>query len=337
MGMFDGLVGSWKRGWRGSQPDDAGRVLSAVDQFSVFEGFVHIAGWVFVRGARVTAVHLCFPKGPKFRLESYGLESGDVAKDHGPEAVRVRFNEGLLPRQPQTDVPAAWLEVHVDDREPIVIRNLGQAPANDPSIRLHARFAAMLKECEPGDFLEVGSRARSGIVRRHLVPEPWTYTGLDVIAGENVDVVGDAHKLSRLFPTNRFDAVAAFSVLEHLLMPWKFAVELNKVLRPGAIGFLATHQTWPMHDTPWDFWRFSDTAWTSLFNRMTGFEIVETALGEPAIVIAARCHAATNFGPPPAGFLASSVIFRKIGETTLDWPVEIEDVTGTHYPSATTD
>lgn len=334
--MFDSLATSWRRGWRRSEPESSGSALSAVDRFSVFEGFVHIAGWVFVRGARVSAVHLCFPKGARFLLKSYGLDSADVANDHGAEAARVRFEEGIFAEQPQTDVPNAWLEVQVVDRDPIVIRHLGRTPPNDPSIRLHGRFTAMLKERQPGNFLEVGSRARSGIVRRHLVPDRWTYTGLDVIAGENVDVVGDAHKLSRLFPTNAFDAVAAFSVLEHLLMPWKFAIELNKVLRPGAIGFLTTHQTWPMHDTPWDFWRFSDTAWTALFNRATGFEIVETALGEPAIVLAARCHAATNFGSPPASFLASSVIFRKIGETSLDWPVEIEDVTGTHYPSAKT-
>jgi len=311
-------------------------VLWAIDRFSVFEGYVHIAGWVFARDARVTAVYLCFPRGAKFRLETYGLDSRDVANDHGSEAAQVRFDEGFLARQPQTDVPAAWLEVHVAGRDPVGIAHLGQVPANDPVTRLHARFSSMLKDLPPGDFLEVGSRARSGIVRRHLVPEPWAYTGLDVIAGENVDVVGDAHKLSRLFAPHRFGAVAAFSVVEHLLMPWKFAVELNKVLQVGAIGFLSTHQTWPMHDVPWDFWRFSDTAWMALFNRATGFEIVEAALGEPAIVIAAHCHAATNFGPPSASFLASSVIFRKIAETSLDWPVEIEDVTSTRYPKTTT-
>jgi hypothetical protein len=111
-------------------------------------------------------------------------------------------------------------------------------------------------------------------------------------------------------------------------------------VRPGrarrlrAVGLFATHQTWPVHDAPWDFWRFSDMAWRALFNRATGLEIVEVALGEPAIIRAARCHAATNFARPSDGYLASLVLFRKIGKTKLDWPVEVEDVTETHYPTS---
>ena len=51
-----------------------------------------------------------------------------------------------------------------------------------------------------------------------------------------MDVVGDAHTLSRHYPDAAFDAVMAFSVLEHLLMPWKLVIELNRVLKPGGIG-----------------------------------------------------------------------------------------------------
>jgi len=34
-----------------------------------------------------------------------------------------------------------------------------------------------------------------------------------------------------------------------------------------------------MHETPWDFWRFSDTSWNSLFNCYTGFRVLDTFLG----------------------------------------------------------
>ena len=125
----------------------------------------------------------------------------------------------------------------------------------------------------------------------------------------------------------------AFSVLEHLLMPWKVAIELNAVLNDGAIGLFTTHQCWPIHDAPWDFWRFSDRAWDGLFNKSTGFEIIETSMGEPAFIVAQRCHVVTNFGMQQAGWLASNVLFRKIGPTQLRWDVQVADVVASSYPA----
>ncbi len=119
-------------------------------------------------------------------------------------------------------------------------------------------------------------------------------------------------------------------------MPWKVAIELNRIMELGGVGFFITHLCWPLHDQPWDFWRFSSDAWSSIFNRATGFEIIEAAMGEPAFVVANCCHAATNFAEYPAGFLASSVLFRKIGETNLSWDVDIDDVLSNSYPDVVT-
>jgi len=174
--------------------------------------------------------------------------------------------------------------------------------------------------------------ARSAVTRRDFVPDSWGYQGMDIIAGPNVDIVGDAHELSSMFPQQRFDAVMAFSVLEHLLMPWKFILELNHILNDGAIGIFTTHQCWPLHDQPWDFWRFSDRAWAGLLNHETGFEIIEASMGEPAFVVAQRCHPVTNFGLQQGGYLASNVLFRKIGPTRLNWPVRLHDIVQTGYP-----
>jgi 2-polyprenyl-3-methyl-5-hydroxy-6-metoxy-1,4-benzoquinol methylase len=193
-------------------------------------------------------------------------------------------------------------------------------------------FFSKLHTKSTGRFLEIGSRARSGNIRKNLVPKNWSYTGFDIIEGANVDVVGDAHRISQLLPEEKFDGVATFSVLEHILMPWKFVIEVNKVLNIGAIGFFSTHQSWPLHDVPWDFWRFSDNTWAALLNRDTGFEIISTALGEPAYTVAHRINAVTNFGNQPS-FLSSVVQFRKVSDTKLEWPVELEDIITTKYPA----
>ncbi len=90
-------------------------------------------------------------------------------------------------------------------------------------------------------MLEIGSRNVSGPVRRDMFPNAVEYVGIDVREGENVDVVGDVHELSKLVPNNHFDIVYSISVFEHLLFPWKAALEINKALKPGGHVMTATH------------------------------------------------------------------------------------------------
>jgi hypothetical protein len=113
------------------------------------------------------------------------------------------------------------------------------------------------------------------------------------------------------------------------------ALELNHVMRLGGICLVATNQTWPLHDEPWDFWRYSDHVWPALFNAATGFEIVEAAMGEPAYVVPRIVHWATAFGEHADARLSSCVLVRKIGTTDLRWPVGVGDAVETSYPTTT--
>jgi len=224
--------------------------------------------------------------------------------------------------------------VYTEKDGTLEIENVFEAShGDDPAHMLTPKFKKLLDPEKSGKLLEVGSRKRSFIVRRDFLPsDKWSYVGIDILKGENVDIVGDAHKLSEIFSKNQFDAVMAYSVLEHLLMPWKFIIELNKVMKTGGFGYFTTHQSWPIHDAPWDFWRFSDQAWKSLLNKKTGFEIIEARMGEPTFTVPKVLHEVTNFGEVHFSYLASHVIFRKINETKLEWPVNIEEITQTQYP-----
>jgi len=57
-----------------------------------------------------------------------------------------------------------------------------------------------------------------------------------------------------------------------------FAAAVNRALRPGGLTFHLTHQSWPLHEEPNDFWRFSDNAMRVLFGPETGFETVYAGL-----------------------------------------------------------
>jgi len=296
---------------------------TGIERYSVFQGHLHITGTLDAPG-RVRGLALDLPGGEQIPIGFAPAGPG-----------QVRFDQVVAVPATPPEVAAAILVARLEDGSELRLRGLGDAHA-DPAHALSADFQRLVHARPPGRMLEVGSRARSGIVRRDWTPPGWDYSGFDILAGPNVDVVGDAHVLSRHYPAGSFDAVMAFSVLEHLLMPWKFAVELNRVLKPGAVGLFATHQCWPIHDQPWDFWRFSDTSWAALLNPATGFEIIAARVGEPAYVVAQRCSAATAFPEHPTGALASMVLFRKTGETTLDWPVELGAILNSLYPGGET-
>lgn len=202
----------------------------------------------------------------------------------------------------------------------------------DRGHRLFPEFADRVRAQPRGAMLEIGSRARSGVTRRDLAPPEWEYVGVDIVAGPNVDVVGDAHELSRLLPRDHFDAAMSLSVFEHLLMPWKVVIELNRVLKPGGLVFVQTHQTFPLHDEPWDFWRISADAWPALFNAKTGFRIIDSGMAEPLMFVARRWHPGVNLHES-RGCAVSSVIAEKVGNTELSWDVELRDVLGSQYPA----
>ncbi len=308
-----------------------------IDKFVLFLGTVHLAGWVFAEKLALLDIHFVAEGMEPIRLTKTHLASPDVRAVHGDAASHARFDERWITDASADVLVRGKLRIRFSNNTEFEIDQLGnRANHRDPAHLLLGTFQSLLQSRPVGRLLEIGSRARSGITRRHLAPKGWDYTGVDILDGENVDVVGDVHRLSDLFPANNFQAVMSFSVFEHVLMPWKAAVEINRILDVGGVGFLFTHQTWPMHDQPWDFWRFSAESWRALFNSRTGFAIIDAAVGEPAYVVANLCHPATNFGPVPAGFLASAVLFQKTSETDLDWAVALDEVVQDFYPATVT-
>jgi SAM-dependent methyltransferase len=90
------------------------------------------------------------------------------------------------------------------------------------------------------------------------------YVLMDVAPGADVDVVGNVHALPQEW-SGRFDAFLANAVWEHLERPWIAAREVARILAPGGLFLVATHQTFPIHGYPNDFFRFSRDALRLLF------------------------------------------------------------------------
>jgi SAM-dependent methyltransferase len=82
-----------------------------------------------------------------------------------------------------------------------------------------------------------------------------TYTGLDMAAGKNVDIVAeDPYK----FPleSESFDLVISGQAFEHIEFPWLTICEIARVLRPGGSAIVIAPSSGPEHRYPKDCWRF---------------------------------------------------------------------------------
>lgn len=236
---------------------------------------------------------------------------------------------------------AALPAAHVDRTKFTVKFNAGLS-MTDPGSRFRApedvgfdAMTAKFRETVAGRsgarLLEIGSRARSGAIYRSWFPADMHYTGIDITSGPNVDIVGDAHHLTR-HVDQRFDFMFSIAVFEHILMPWKVAIEMNKVLEPGGQALIISHAAWPLHEEPWDFFRFSKDAWRGIFNRHTGFEIIDAQYQYPASIIPQyACSVDTEQMGLSRTYLLSGCVVRKAADAVVAWDAEASDVYDLNY------
>lgn len=98
------------------------------------------------------------------------------------------------------------------------------------------------------------------------------FVGLDLIEGPNVDLVGDIcgtpRALASRLGEEPFDLVICCHVLEHTRQPARAAHNIETLLRPGGLAYIATPWSQAFHAAPDDFWRFSLRGLMLLFERL---------------------------------------------------------------------
>jgi SAM-dependent methyltransferase len=201
-----------------------------------------------------------------------------------------------------------------------------------PSFAWYQRFLDSVSAPEFRRVLDIGGRARSQIDRRKEFPNKEIIVA-DIMAGENVDVVCDAHEVAKHFDRGSFDAVQSTSVFEHLLMPWQVILQINKVLRVGGLLYIHTHQTLGLHDMPCDYWRYSIDAWPALLNFRTGFEILEATMSHENYIIPHFWRPDTIGIESSAGFEVSIVVAKKTSDSSLSWDVVPGEISASRYPT----
>jgi hypothetical protein len=211
------------------------------ESFALFHGQLVVQGWLYGVNEQIPRFDIGDPDTGHRVAVTCGGDSEDVVGAHGPAARDCRFSQ----RGPCHFITerAPHLELHVPTAHGVDVHKgfLSGALDNEAVHHTFGLFMRAVEDMAPGRVVEISARARSGVTRRHLIPDQHTYLGVDIRDGENVDLVLDAHQLSRGIAPASVDALFSFSVFEHLAMPWKVALEFNKILKVGGVGFIMTH------------------------------------------------------------------------------------------------
>ena len=116
---------------------------------------------------------------------------------------------------------------------------------------LGGRFGEPLAVLDVGAMIARGGQQRS---YRDVMPAAWRYTGCDLAAGPNVDLVQiGEYRIQE--QGGQYDVVISGQCLEHVRRPWLLAREMGRMLKPGGWAFWTAPWRWRVHRFPLDCWR----------------------------------------------------------------------------------
>jgi SAM-dependent methyltransferase len=88
------------------------------------------------------------------------------------------------------------------------------------------------------------------------------YVGSDMRKGPGVDVILDLHKID--LPTESVGTALILDTLEHVEFVRKAVEEAYRILKPNGLLVISSVMNFPIHDHPYDYWRFTPEAFKSL-------------------------------------------------------------------------
>lgn len=88
------------------------------------------------------------------------------------------------------------------------------------------------------------------------------YIGADMRKGPGVDVILNLHHIN--LPSESVGTVLILDTLEHVEFPRKAIENIHRILEPNGILILSSVMNFPIHDHPYDYWRFTPEGFKSL-------------------------------------------------------------------------
>lgn len=125
---------------------------------------------------------------------------------------------------------------------------------HDTAFQMGTLAMNIYADLQTASILEIGSQAINGSLRASALPAT-NYVGVDIEAGEGVDVVVEPGAPLPL-EDGSFDLVLATSVFEHDPCFWMTFVEMCRKTREGGYIYINAPSNGIVHRYPEDHWRF---------------------------------------------------------------------------------
>ena len=172
---------------------------------------------------------------------------------------------------------------------------------------LHPRYLALryleqalscTEQYASGQLLDIGCGRKP--YKRFFAHRIASYVGVDMPASMHGGAAVDAYAtaLALPFATSSVDAVLATEVIEHVPDPTEMVSEIARVLRPAGHVIVTAPLHEPLHELPFDYFRYTHLGLTHLL-AAEGLEVVRIERrGGPLAV---------------SGYLLSSYLYRHYG------------------------
>lgn len=140
------------------------------------------------------------------------------------------------------------------------------------------------------------------------------YVGADMREGPGVDVILNLHNIN--VPSVSVRTVLILDTLEHVEFPRKAMEEVYRILKPNGILIVSSIMNFPIHDYPYDYWRFTPQGFKSLLKPFA-FSFVDS-VGNPEfphtiVGLASKSFVSDNFMD---GFMKQFEIWKQYWSET---------------------
>ena len=191
-------------------------------------------------------------------------------------------------------------------------RRQGQQASGEANVL--SEFISRAAQLQSPRVLELGTKRlheNQSTLHRGYVPHAREFLGTDFADGSDVDLVADVHTLSETVGAESFDVIISCSTFEHFKYPQLAAHQIMKTLAVGGLLFIQTHQTYPLHGAPNDYFRFSHAGLAALFSPAMGMNVVAADHEFPARIVAGQSSEVKYM----TAFLNSRIFAEKIRST----------------------
>jgi SAM-dependent methyltransferase len=127
---------------------------------------------------------------------------------------------------------------------------------------------------EPLTVIDLGSADLNGSYRALFALPPWRYLGVDLVAGENVDIVLRDPYRWRELGSESIDVVVSGQTFEHTEFFWETMLEIARVLKPRGMCCIIAPSCGPEHRFSRDCWRIFADGFSAVA-RYAGLEVVD--------------------------------------------------------------